>query len=770
MFEKKARAIVLCDRVIRYSLYALIFLTPLFFLPLTQNFLETNKQLLLIGLVFLAMFAWLAKALISAKLTLSLNKVTLALGILLLASFVSTMLSLTRNDSFWGTASNPQQSFVSLLCVVLIYFLISSHFSKKEVIISLVLLEISSTLACLYGVLQLAGLYSLPLVFAQNVGFNTVGSPGSLGILAASLLPLSLVFFMIDQKWHRILFFFNAVLTLMILVALNSTFLWWVALLGSALIVFFWIIQKDVFDARFLALPIFFVMVALFFIVVNPGISLFHQKPIEVNLPQKDTVDIDALMLKENPIFGFGPGNFIYGFLKYKSKNFNQREFWNINFTFGASGFLTDVVSSGTLAVLAFLTAMMLLFIASMKKLLAGGWQKIKSKSDELGQYQSWVMPLSIGLTASFSAQIVSYFLYNFNVTIAVVLFFSMGALVSLVFDSRKTFVILPHSLVSLLVTSVLTALFIFGAGFLVLAGQRYVADVYYYKASQAFALNEKDRAIDYVKKAINQNSRADRYFNQLALFSLAKLQQEVLMPDAAKNPEIKKSVQALARDSVIAINTALAINPINVENWSAKGYICRNLAGLIADASECASQSYDKAIALSPANPYLFLQQGSLHVASQDFVSAKNSFMNAIGVKADYAPAYFQLALLARLTGDFEAEALAFDKVKKYAPGDSALYFQIGLVYYQDKYWQKAQDNFQTALLISPNYAEALYYSGITYDWLGQKNKTLEVFLKLLEANPNNKNIQKIVDNLRAGKAALTSILADDPVTKKTP
>ena len=49
------------DKVIKLSLYLLVFLLPLFWLPFSFEAFEFNKQYLLFFLVLFILFVWLAK-------------------------------------------------------------------------------------------------------------------------------------------------------------------------------------------------------------------------------------------------------------------------------------------------------------------------------------------------------------------------------------------------------------------------------------------------------------------------------------------------------------------------------------------------------------------------------------------------------------------------------------------------------------------------------------------------------------------------------------
>ena len=193
MVRDSLKIIRFCDAVIKYSIYVLVFLLPVLFLPWTSDVLDFNKQTLLVFLVFISFFGWMTKALISGKITIIQNKINIAVLLVLIISLFSNIFSLDKNGSFWGWPRVSSESLLTVLSLSLLYFLISNVFTKKEIFTAAIFLVISSILSVFVGILQMLGLF-LPLSFAKSTSFNTVGMVGSLGIFLAALLPLLIIF------------------------------------------------------------------------------------------------------------------------------------------------------------------------------------------------------------------------------------------------------------------------------------------------------------------------------------------------------------------------------------------------------------------------------------------------------------------------------------------------------------------------------------------------------------------------------------------------
>ena len=776
MLKEKTSIINLCDWVVKIGIYISIALIPLFFLPWSFDGLDFTKQALFIFVIFTALFAWILKTLVSGTLNFGMNKVHIIVGVLFLAYLVSTIFSLSSHGSLWGWPQPTVASLISIICFCIFYFLVANEFSQKEIFNSFVLMGVSMGIAQIYGILQLLGLHIIPLDFAQSNFFNSLGSVGSLAFLSAIMAMLFIVILPISKTWQKMLFAVNILLALAMLLLINYVFVWLLALAGSLIIIIFWFTRRDVFDGRWMFLPMFFLIVSVFFVIFQPQLKWIPEKPLEVSLSNKSSWPIVFQTIKASPIWGSGPGTFIYDFSKYKDSTFNVGSLWNMEFNAASSKVLTDLATVGILGSLAwFLLVGFSVFYAVKTLTVDRSFAKTPKASSEAD-----VLKISMLLSSfvMFAVASFGYFLYNPNLSLELFWYFSLAVMVALIFKDKNRYVLKSSSLSMLVITFVATGFFIFGLGFLVLEGQRYYANVNYYRGLKAFSVNQKDEAMAHFKVAASNNKSLDYYYRQLTIFSLVNLREKVsAYGQGGLNDEEKTQIQALVQESVNYANTSVSLNSKNFANWSAKGYMCQNLIGLNPDAVECALKSYDEAIALYPANPYLYFQQGNVYLSQIDNLTApqlgqknellekaKEKFNKAIELKEDYALAYIQLAQIAKAQNDSGAVSLALQNATKYSARNSNIALQIGLAYYRDNNFVKAQAEFQRALSLNPNYANALYYSGLTYDKQGQKNNAIARFTRLSETNPGNEDVQKILANLRAGKSALDGMVQNPP------
>jgi hypothetical protein len=147
---------------------------------------------------------------------------------------------------------------------------VSNFFSKKDILFSTILLSFSALLAELIGIFQLFGWFIIPFDFAKTTVFNTIGSTGSLAFLAAIMLPLTILLLIVSKKWWKLLSILEIIVSALVLFLVNYPIVWWAVIVGSALIMVFVIMKRDIFDGRWMALPMFFLAVSLFFCAFKP--------------------------------------------------------------------------------------------------------------------------------------------------------------------------------------------------------------------------------------------------------------------------------------------------------------------------------------------------------------------------------------------------------------------------------------------------------------------------------------------------------------------
>ena len=757
------------DKITKLSIYLLVFLMPLFFLPWTSNILAFNKQALLVFLVFISLFSWLLESLTQGKITLNMSRLNIPVILFLAITGISTWFSAYRYGSFWGWPLSISSSFLTTLCFVLLYFLIINVFKKKEILGILLWLVISSSIAALFGGLQLFGKFLLPFDFSQINSFNTVGTVNSLAIFLAVLLPLFLTLYFISSRLIKSLLGIFSLIVLAMLLIINFWTAWVVLLVGSIVILVFGISRRENFKANWLTLPMVFLVISVFFGVFRIGIPGLPTTPLEISPSQTASFNIAKQALKENPILGSGPGTFVYNYSKFKTETINQTAFWAVRFSAAASDIIDMLITGGILGFISFLTILIVFFIVILKKLIQKKEKdnlEIKGVSKE-AQFYDWI--LGLGLLASWLSIVVSMFLYPANLCVKFLFWILNACFIVLIEDKTKTWNLEPSSMASIAVSFLFILILILGIGLFFMEGQRYLAEVRYQQGITAWRDGNNTEAVTYLLSANSHTGgKQDNYWRDLSQIYLLRAQEELQKETPAE--ELSKIVPVLVSNAVNSAKASVDAAPNNVANWTVRGFVFRQVTNVIEGAGEWAVTSYEKALELEPNNPYIVTEIGRVYLAQEEIGKSKEQFEKALEFKSDYAAARFQIAL-GYVREDRINEAIAeMEDAKKISPSDVGVAFQLGVLYYNDNQLTKAKTEFERAIVQNENYSNARYFLGLIYDTKGQKSEAIAQFEKIAQLNPDNQETQQILGNLRAGKSALEGIVEAEelPIEEK--
>lgn len=765
----------------KIMIYLLVFLVPIFFLPFTSNTLDFNKQALLLILVFLSLISWLTSGFISNKFEINTSFLNLPVVVFFLVSAFSVIFSIFRYGSFWGLPLPVSQSLLSLLFLVIFYFLVTNLFKKEEIIFLFLTLFASGFLAVLFGIFQFFGKFILPFDFTQSVVFNTVGTQNSLAILSSLLLLLMLpLLFFVKKTFKVILGIFIAVL-LAYLFFINFRTAWLVLLPGVAVLFAFGVVNlKKIGSSMFVTLTMAFLIIALLFTLFRFTLPGLPSTSLEVSPTQKTELAILKQMAPRDWVFGSGPGTFIYDWSKYKPSVLNQTIFWATRFSSGASEVLDRTITTGLLGIL----SLFFLIVVFLKKALQFLLKKMAENPAKSKVSEGANLFLSLGITASFVGLILTLFFYPASFTILFVFWLLLACLAVLESGKRKVIAVNASPSRGLALSFLFVLILVLGIGFSIFYFQKYTADIRYSQGLKSFQAGNNVSAIDYFSRAINLNPQIDVYWRDLSQIYLARLN-EVLSNDDLAVEDRNSQIQTLVMSAINSATQATNLNPEDVANWSVRGLIYRNMIGSLPEAEDWAMTSYERASTLEPTNPYIFNeignvyatkavlaeQQGKIADKEANFNMALQSFQKALSLKADYAPANYQMAFIYIREGKTKEAIENLEIARQSVPNDVGLAFQLGVIYYNDNQFDKAKAEFERAVANDPNYSNARYFLGLIYDRQGNKGPAILQFEAIEEFNPENQEVKEILSNLRAGKPALEGIVpSEPPIQEETP
>jgi tetratricopeptide (TPR) repeat protein len=103
-------------------------------------------------------------------------------------------------------------------------------------------------------------------------------------------------------------------------------------------------------------------------------------------------------------------------------------------------------------------------------------------------------------------------------------------------------------------------------------------------------------------------------------------------------------------------------------------------------------------------------------------------------------------------------------------SPNDPGVFFQLGLLRYNQKDYKGSTQAFERAVSINAQYANAKYFLGLSYFQTGNKAGAIAQFTDLSVSNPDNVEVRAILNNLEAGKSPFTNQADSKPEKRVVP
>ncbi|MDO8564813.1 MAG: tetratricopeptide repeat protein, partial [bacterium] len=113
-----------------------------------------------------------------------------------------------------------------------------------------------------------------------------------------------------------------------------------------------------------------------------------------------------------------------------------------------------------------------------------------------------------------------------------------------------------------------------------------------------------------------------------------------------------------------------------------------------------------------------------------------------------------FFLSQIEALEGNIKAAISSVETASVLAPNDPTVFFQLGLLRYNDRNYRGAIEALERAVGLNPAYANAKYFLGLSYEKVGRDAEAIAQFTDLQVTNPDNAEVDLILKNLKAGRA----------------
>jgi tetratricopeptide (TPR) repeat protein len=779
---KDTRIPKVIDWIITGAVYLLVFLVPVFFLPVVPSVLELNKQILVVGLGGIAFLAWIGKLAWEGRIRIKKNVVLVPLLFFLLILALNTIFSAYRDQSMWGALGMENLALVSFIGLAAVFLVITNNFASEGKIKALILILIgSSALANLFAILQIFGKFIFKNAAVVQNSFNSVGSVYAFSIYIGAILILSVAMLLEKQRpFVKIALIILSLFFTFTLILVNFTTALVIFLIGMAILLGLAIISSGSEEKnRALVFPMVVITLVLLATLIGKNRSIVSvQLPVEVGLSSSASFDVLKGSWKENFLLGPGISTYDLSYVKSKPSEINLTNFWSVKFNEGSSRFFTLAASTGLLGTIA-----ILFLFGSVLAHIFSSFVKIFGRSEE-GTYSL------IGVASLWIYLSVAFFFYPSNMTIDFLWWIATASLLvltSIVFRKKEELISETSSPRLSLILSFVFVLIIVGfISLIFLEGQRYVAAAAYNKALSGDAGGGKiEDLVNNLSRVVSLDPNRDLYHRNLSVALFAMLNDKVAQKGLANLSEDDRaqisSIYFAAEDQARA---AINLNPKNPDNLLQLAQINQNVIGSKDNAEQTARDNYMEALKYDPKNPSLFYQIGQVYLVMADLEIAKNAggqtagkkvelpdkakeyiasarqnFEKAVERKSNYIPAQFMIAVCFDRLGEINQAIAKLEESKKINPNDPGITFQLGVFYYKAEKYEQARAELEQTVKLAENYSNARYFLGLVYDKLGDKKNALEQFKKIAELNPDNADVKKIVSNLEAGKKALDGL-----------
>lgn len=592
-----------------YLLYGVVFLFPIIVLGISPNPFVVPRLVILSFGIALVLLVRAVRIISAGKLDLSLGRYDLSVGVIALSYLLATVL---RTPNKMEALLLPGTTTI-VLAGAFLYYLVNQLKTENKHFLTLTLL-VSGAVYSLLTVLAFVGVFeAIPQLpsYIKVKSFSPEGGYLPAAVFLAALLPLGIGTFLAEKNSQKKL----------IIGAATG-----ILLLGLGVSVFN-ILPGQPFSPRFLSL----------------------------NASWQIAVD----SLKESPLLGVGPGNYLTAFNRFRPLFYNFGDLWAIKFTTASNFYLSVLTETGLLGIIG-IALLLVTFYKDARR---------EFKESKLVQWGF------AGVAPLVSLILLLVLLAVFPGTLVLIVF--LFILLSLNTKTKQTTLNLTSKAegdnVQAEVASRFPA-FLIAAPIIVLVlyfflrGARIVQAEYIFKKSvDALVANNAQGTYDLMRQAIAVNPKVDRYratFSRVnLLLANAVVQRAVANAQAQEgektqvSEEDRNSIAQLVQQAISEGKATVALNPLRAGNWEILARTYQAVAPLAQGADQFAVQTFRQAIALDPLNPNLRIALGGIYFAGKDYDNAINVFnLVATTVKPDSANAHYNLAYALKEKGEIDA------------------------------------------------------------------------------------------------------------------
>jgi len=764
--NKKSIFIKILDAILYLSLFMNLLGAPLFFTGLTFQGMVFEKTIYFYFWTLLGLVAWVSRDIKLGELKIKRTFLDIPIVLFLIVYLLSAIFSVDRWHSFIGSFGDPSRGFLSILAIIITYYIIVSNFTPRLFRWMLGGLIFSSVFISARALLGFFNVNFLPAKIASHIPLNLIGSMDSLGVFTSLLIPILVMMILKIQSEETKSKISKNVITGLLLILLAvylfiafsiySYVAWPGILIGMGIFLIYILARIVNVKDSWSWLPMLTFVTIIIFLMIGSVKIIKTNLPVSVSVPLKASLEIAKKSMQEKTFLGYGPGNYGVAYSKNLPAGFDSKGLR----LFQGQGFLFESISTIGIVGLVFLVILILTFLGASFFLISRN--KNKDRLYSLGMLATAIVILADAVLIKIDAPIFIIGSIIIALTVAIVLkendveenFISLSVKASPKYALALGFVFL------LVVVGVAYA-FIF-------VGKIYFADMKMGKAVAAESNISEIGSIASAISATNLNNREGRYFTRLG--------QEYML---LANNEIKKGsserdinkIQTYLNSAIDAGKRGEAMMVQDVTAIEALAQIYENTGSYIPDTLNLSLDEYNKASQLEPQNPDFYVKLGQIKIKiagtkkdeaekKQLIEDAKNLFQSAINIRDNYAPAYYNRALVEEALGQTDVSISDLEKAVTLDRRNADYVFNLARVYVKrgsDNDNQIAEALYKKILAADPNNINTHFSLGLLYEKTKRLDDAVSEYKKVLSLLPAGsekiaESVNKMISNVAQG------------------
>jgi putative inorganic carbon (hco3(-)) transporter len=687
-----------CNRIIRYTFYALFILVPLSFSQYTSELFELNKMWITFAATIIIASAWITKMISLKKFVFRRTFFDIPLLLFFLSQMIATFISLDPHISWWGYYSRFNGGFYSTICYIVLFYALVTNLAFKEAKKSLTISLATGLGVALWGLPAHFGKDPTCLLFRGTFDttcwteafqptvriFSTLGQPAWLAAYLAFLIPLAIAYSLNnliskEEKNYKQLAIYYSLCVLLFYLCLifantragfiafwaGNTLFWVGIYIKGVLTKKDWVKFAFLLNGSFLLLNfIFGFPLSGFDKFTAKGLMSYAEKWVvayaQESSPEDTTNTINPNTItdsgvirqivwkgavdawEKSPLFGTGVETFAFAYYGSRPSEHNLTSEWDFLYNKAHNEYLNYLTTTGAFGLgsyLIFIGATAYFFLIFLKD------RSIQT------QEQKKIFLLATGLFAGWTTILISNF-FGFSVVIINIFFFLTPAYLLLIYTEihpeNKYLKSLPESKT----TIPLTAFQITGLIFVVIIALYMLLKLLtYWNADKAYALGYNlNRVGDYqnaytkLTEAVTLRPGESVFKDELAL-NLATIATALSLQEGADQTTASQAAQ----QAIALSNEVTTSHPNNIAFWKNRVKIFLLLTQSNIEGKEVFQQlaidALQKVLSLAPTDAKVMYNLGSL-LKEKDPHKAVEVLTQTIEQKPNYTDAYRELAL----------------------------------------------------------------------------------------------------------------------------